>query len=528
MSNYVFGANIIENLTTGMYQDSRIIYREYIQNACDQIDKAVKQGLLEKGDDEIYIDLDPESRTITITDNATGIVSSEFARTLSNIADSDKKLGEDKGFRGIGRLCGLAYCSKLVFSSTAKGEDIISMMTCDAKKMRKMINENEIGDKHTAVEVLESINEFSEQKTKDTQAHWFKVELIGINEENTALLDFKGIKDYLSFIAPVPYKNTFIFRKEIYKHAEEIGTIIDEYNIRLNGEQILKEYKTNYRTRNGEDEIFTVSFNDMRNDNGDLIAWSWVGVSNFKGVIERDCLMRGIRLRKENIQIGNEDTLQPLFKEERGIHYFIGEVFGVSRELIPNAQRDYFNENPMRKDFERRLRIYFKEALHKVYHEGSEVNSAYKKIDDAKRKAAEYEENIRKGYFVDSSHAKRAEEDLEKAKGEADKARKLLERKKNSDSDKSSAIVKKIIDRTEKVRADEGKTDDEKPDIKYIKDSKETKIVNNDSFTRRTDKLSAFSKSERKLISKIYGIIINSLDEKTANMIIEKIEDELK
>ncbi len=128
MSNYVFGANIIENLTTGMYQDSRIIYREYIQNACDQIDKAIKQGLLEKGNDEIYIDLDTEARTITITDNATGIASSDFVRTLSNIADSDKKLGEDKGFRGIGRLCGLAYCSKLVFSSTVKGEAVISKM----------------------------------------------------------------------------------------------------------------------------------------------------------------------------------------------------------------------------------------------------------------------------------------------------------------------------------------------------------------------------------------------------------------
>lgn len=29
MDNYVFGANILENLTTGMYQDSRVIYREY-------------------------------------------------------------------------------------------------------------------------------------------------------------------------------------------------------------------------------------------------------------------------------------------------------------------------------------------------------------------------------------------------------------------------------------------------------------------------------------------------------------------
>ena len=46
MRAYVFGANILENLTTGMYKDSKVIYREYIQNACDQIDKAYDRGLL--------------------------------------------------------------------------------------------------------------------------------------------------------------------------------------------------------------------------------------------------------------------------------------------------------------------------------------------------------------------------------------------------------------------------------------------------------------------------------------------------
>ncbi|MBQ3626349.1 MAG: hypothetical protein II948_06365, partial [Synergistaceae bacterium] len=69
MSEYVFGANILENLTTGMYQDSRVIYREYIQNACDQIDKAVNQGLLDKDEAKIEINLDKDERVILIEDN---------------------------------------------------------------------------------------------------------------------------------------------------------------------------------------------------------------------------------------------------------------------------------------------------------------------------------------------------------------------------------------------------------------------------------------------------------------------------
>lgn len=42
------GKNILENLTTGMYADSKVIYREYVQNACDQIDKAVELGIIDR------------------------------------------------------------------------------------------------------------------------------------------------------------------------------------------------------------------------------------------------------------------------------------------------------------------------------------------------------------------------------------------------------------------------------------------------------------------------------------------------
>lgn len=240
MREYIFGANILENLTTGMYQDSKVIYREYIQNACDRLDKAYDMGLLypgnpnrlsDLGSGRIDIWLDAEKRTISIEDNATGICEADFEKTLADIANSDKKIGENKGFRGIGRLCGLAYCKELVFTSTTEGENTISIMRCDAIKMRELITASENGKKYTASEVLSSIYEFDSKNTVDKESHWFKVEMIGINDENTDLLDFTQIKEYLSFVAPVPYQNTFIYRTEIYKHSKEIGCNIDEYNI---------------------------------------------------------------------------------------------------------------------------------------------------------------------------------------------------------------------------------------------------------------------------------------------------------
>ena len=128
------GKNILENLTTGMYADSKVIYREYVQNACDQIDKAVELGIIDREQAEVFISIKEDERFISVEDNATGVKEADFIAQLGDIANSDKKVGVDKGFRGIGRLCGLAYCKTLVFSTSYKGETKGSKMVFDAKK----------------------------------------------------------------------------------------------------------------------------------------------------------------------------------------------------------------------------------------------------------------------------------------------------------------------------------------------------------------------------------------------------------
>lgn len=522
MKDYVFGANILENLTTGMYQDSKVIYREYIQNACDQIDKAMQEGLLKPGEGNIKIWLDRDQRTIIIEDNATGIPAASFQQTLGNIAESDKRIGEDKGFRGIGRLCGLAYCKELVFMSSAKGEDIVSIMVCDAKKMRGLIDENSRGKKHTANDVLNAINHFDQKKTNDTNSHFFRIELLDINLENTDLLDFHQVKDYLSFVAPVPYQSSFYYRTEVYKHAQELGVRIDEYKITLDGETIFKKYSTILKdssTGAKYDDIFDVHFHDFYK-NGELFAWMWVGISKFQRAIPKINQMRGLRLRKENIQIGGEDALQKLFKEDRGNSYFVGEVYAVNKDLIPNSQRDYFNENPARADFERELRRYFNEELQKIYYSGSAINSSYKKIDTYEKIESQFKEKDKAGIFVDKDHRERELTAVLESKKEAENAQKRIDKIK----DKADGLMQKVIQRIEVERPNSVSTLLIPPVIspKDADKPEEPKIL------RRTDRLSRYSKAERKLISKIFSIIITTTDSETAEKIIGRIEEGLQ
>lgn len=522
MDEYIFGANILENLTTGMYKDSKVIFREYIQNACDQIDKAVEMGILssiDKGQIEIW--LDEDKRTISIEDNATGIPQANFRKTLADIADSSKKIGEDKGFRGIGRLCGLAYCRELIFTSTFKGENVISVMRCDAKKMRELLSRNISGERFTASEVLSQIYEF-EYITDDsvTSEHWFKVELIGINEENTELLDFNEVKDYLSFVAPVKYKNTFIYQSEIYAHAKEIGHIIDEYNIYLNGEDIFKKYSTKFRTSKGEDDVSGVEFKDFYDENGNLIMWLWYGLSQFKGIIEKGCKMRGIRLRKENIQIGSEDSLQKLFKEDRGQHYFIGELFAVSKDLIPNSQRDYFNENEKRAWFEDEIKEFFKN-LKQTYNYASDLRSALKKVERYEQLKSEHQEKD----YIDDAEESKAKAEIEKAEGDAIKAQEDIEKlkKKAVKNNVTNSALQKVT-----VNIEKGHGESKTFDITQGFATDAEKNTQTQKKTRWVDRLSKLNRKERKLVSEILSIVNDSTDTQTVETIKSKIEGKYK
>lgn len=538
-SDYVFGANILDNLTTGMYTDSRVIYREYIQNACDSIDMAVRTGLLRSGEGAVEIYTNDSTRNIIIRDNGTGISAQTFRRTLGNIANSEKALGESKGFRGIGRLCGLAYCETLVFSSKASGENTISYMKCDAKKMRKLIDENQRQREvnRSAAEVLDIIISYDEKESKDTSGHWFEVELINVNTENHELLARESVIDYLSFVAPVPFNKNFSYRTTIYAYIQEHNYQLDEYVIKVNGEQIFKDYRTHVKTSKGEDHIFSVQFHELYDDDNEVIAWVWYGLRNFQAVIDKESTQRGLRLRKENIQIGNEDALQRLFREDRGTHYFIGEVHAISRDLIPNSQRDYFNENQMRNTFEREAEQYFVDTLHRLYHAGNDFSTAVDKIDAYEKQRKEFEQKKQNGDYIDEHQRKDAEEKVDKAKKNAEDAKKkianITERYKGDPDSPFFKVVSRIAKErgATKYMSFTEKSEDVPVPEPGVNPPPHEELQKEDQPKKKrwwTDRLPSVPKNERKLIARVISIVRKCVDEATMNKILDKIEEEFK
>lgn len=507
------GKDVIESLTLGMYEDSRFIYREYIQNCADQIDKAVEEDLFHSlRDGKIEIEINPTAKIISIFDNATGIESSQVQPILKNIAQSTKDRTKNKGFRGIGRLGGLAYCEKLIFETSFKGENIKSHLVWNAQKLKAIINNRATKEEATAV-IDEVTDSYTEEE--ESNSHYFKVTLEGVSNKN--LLDKENIYQYLSMVAPVPYNKGFIFKNKIYDKARELDYVIDEYPIYVNMGQVFKSYTTSiYNGENGNksriDEVYDIETYEIINSKNKLLAWGWYSISTFDKVMPAVNYARSLRLRKGNIQIGLENTLTKLFKEPRGTKYFFGEIHTVSPNLIPNARRDYFLDNSELKDFEKLVKSKFDE-LHKLYYFSSKVRNEKKKIDDFMSFSKEYEEKLSKGGFTNNKEKKDYQQKFDTKKERAKLAENELEKVKNKTNINLSA-QKKVF---EKVV---GKNENKVKTVTIAEDNRKTKYL--------TDGITTLNRKDRKLVSRIFAVVDNVLPKEIASILKEKIKEELQ
>ena len=274
------GKYTLESLTTGMYSDPKIVYREYIQNSVDSLENAVSTGLIEPQSMRIDIVVNAEDSFITIRDNGTGIPSADAQKTLMNVGSSKKRNANNRGFRGIGRLGGMSYCNTLVFTTSAEMEAVKTIITFDCKKLRQLLVPGQYEDMSLSA-VLEEITEV-EVLPEKAEKHYFCVEMkdvMGFSD----LLDIEAARSYISQVAPLPYQSRhFIYTSQLKGFLLEKGYTVEEFPIFVGEnesdlEPVYKPNKSRFRSDRGKrtvDEITSMSYFDIVID-GELYALGW-------------------------------------------------------------------------------------------------------------------------------------------------------------------------------------------------------------------------------------------------------------
>jgi len=343
------GKYTLESLTTGMYSDPKIVYREYIQNSVDSLENAVSVGLIEPQSMRIDIIVNAEESFISIKDNGTGIPAADAAKTLMNVGSSKKRNSNNRGFRGIGRLGGMSYCDTLVFTTSAEHEKVKTVVTFDCKRLRHLLVPGKYEDMSLSA-VLEEITTIDTLPEKE-EKHYLCVEMKDVNGFSD-LLDIDAAKSYISQVAPLPYHSRhFIYTSQLKEYLTSNGYSVEEFPIFVGEddadlEPVYKPNKSRFRSDRAKrtaDEITSMSYFDITID-GELYALGWYGNCGWYGFLS-DKELSGFRVRKGNILIGDSKTMNVIFKEARFNGWTQGEIFIVTDKLIPNARRDDFEQN---------------------------------------------------------------------------------------------------------------------------------------------------------------------------------------
>jgi molecular chaperone HtpG len=341
------GAFVLETLTTGMYTNPLDCVREYIQNASDAILSAKRFKQLKSNDGMITVTLDPGRRALTVRDNGTGVPSADAVGRLINVGMSSKVYGQEAGFRGIGRLAGIAYCKALRFRTSACHEDETTVVTFDCEGIRRSITPSMKGVEELA-DVLQKYTTQDIAETKKDE-HFFEVTMEGLDERLAQFLDLAIMEEYLSQVTPVEYDaQRFLYATKIAEWATAKGLRIPSVKLLLRTSaterEVFKPYKTHYRTKqnNYEIRLRDISF-FPEEPTPDSPFWLWYANHDYLGMFDDD-RVAGLRFRRHNIAIGGPDRVAELFpgKEGRLNYWTIGEIHVQSDDIIPNARRDGF------------------------------------------------------------------------------------------------------------------------------------------------------------------------------------------
>ena len=376
---------ILSMLMFQLYSDERTIYREYVQNALDSINKAIDTRVLDQAKDGVVnIDIDVKHKVIKIKDNGAGIESANAVRTLLDISPSNKDGVSQAGMYGIGRLVGGGYCHELIFRTSARGEAIGTQITFDVDKIWQMVEKDE--EDYLATYVINECT-IRESIPAEESDHYLEVELKGVKDDAApSLLDAETIINYLREVAPVEYKsefkNTLMYKstadnpefKELHEGLEKVQVLVGETRIQ-------KQYGLSIRGT--KDKINNLEYFKIEDRKYGLLGWGWYALTKYTIQIPKDDKLAGIRLRAHNIQIGDANLLSGTnyWKEDRSNSYFYGEFFVTHPHIRPNGARDGLVPTPESKSLENGLRTYF-ENLKTLYTKANEAKKSIDKIYD--------------------------------------------------------------------------------------------------------------------------------------------------
>ena len=348
-TNVLVGGEILSLITSGMYTSPLAIYREYLQNAADSIAFSSAPS-----DGKIEIKINLEKNGVIIRDNGPGLSHAQAKRVLVPISRSQKSRRYDRGFRGIGRLSGLAFGSSISFLTRRNGEKQATQITWDGENIRIGI------DKKLPIEKVIKQSVLVEKMDADSRpANFFEVQVKDISRHAaSSVLNRDAVRKYLGEVCAVPFGTNFPYASRVSNlfKKSQLPLVLKVY-LDEDIEPISKLYEAGINGSGMRLDEF-IEFEEIKIPalgHEDYAAVGWIAHTSYLGVIPKEPGVRCLRARVGNIQIGSESVFDHLFLENRFNRWCVGEVHILDSRVVPNGRRDYFEPNVHLRNLENQL-----------------------------------------------------------------------------------------------------------------------------------------------------------------------------
>lgn len=346
--NALVGGDILRLVTSGMYDNPLVIYREYIQNAADSL------ASLGDSSGSVKITVDPVASQVTITDDGAGLSRADAVRRLLQIGNSTKVPGVDRGLRGIGRLSALAFAESVHFTTRTRASEPITRVSWSGRALRRLDFAHL--DASSAIQACTTVQTLPDD---DWPERFFQVTVDRVaRHAASTILNQDAVRSYVGEVCPVPLASSFPLACDIQNF---LGGHMDYFvlDVRLNGDRtpITRPFGQAIPLADEHSAVFerleTRVIPQLDQDRPAAVLW--LAHTPYVGSISRRLAIRGLRARAGNIQIGSDNIFEHLFPETRFNGWCVGEVNIVDSRIVPNGRRDYFEPGPHLRNLENHI-----------------------------------------------------------------------------------------------------------------------------------------------------------------------------
>lgn len=323
------GGELLAILSKGLYTNPLDCIREYVQNAVDAQAKNV---------------------TIKITGNSVVIFDDGQGMSLEELVQarqfglSHKSLTEHVGFRGIGIYSGFDLCNRLVITTKKANEANSHILEFDFGAMKEQLERERraVQDHRTSLTELLTIYSHFVQEKDSLDRSYTMVQLEDISDTHIdQLSDLIRLRKYVLLNLPIDFDDDFEYKKVIKDYISKYVKGYNAIKITLETDSAPLEVVCRPAIPN----LSKPELGLIHNAKNERIGCYWACLHQGGSKIpDQYADYRGFIYRIKGFTIGDNFRLQDRFKKGNSALYwwYMGEIFVLDHNVIPNAARDDF------------------------------------------------------------------------------------------------------------------------------------------------------------------------------------------